>query len=1515
MIFQTQRLARLSTFLVLAMQMLWLAPATAWAQAVQTDLSIPDKPLFSSYSASPIVMLDVSRDHQLFYKAYNDYSDLNGNGVLETTETTYNNGFLYYGYFDSTKCYSYSSGNKKFSPQPGGGTDVPTDCSGNWSGNFLNWVSMSRLDIMRKVLFGGLRQTSADTATGTVLERAAIPTDAHSWVKYYGGSDIGHYTPFSTATSFCNTTYATSDQSQNTTALPVIRRAPGDWSKKWTSNELKQCYWKADYSTTFDPDRPSSDYEFVVRVDACVSTNLGKENCKSYDGGTNYKPVGLLQKYGESTIVQSVKTPPKIYFGLMTGTFAKNISGGVLRKNAKLALANSVDNSGALTPANDEINAATGQFRDIDGIIKTLSKLRIFGYNYSSGLYFNGPAGDSDSCNYQQTGIVHSGGQFAQGKPATEGNCASWGNPMSEIYIESLRYLAGKSATNAFLYSTGPDTKVELPAPATWTDPLNSKNYCSPLNILMFNASVSSFDNDQAIAPFAQLAGSPDLANWTNQVGTGEGITEGQSVFVGRTDTTSTTDGICTAKAITAGGLSAISGICPESPSLYGSYFMAGAAYFAHTNKIRGPIAGAADSSTPYTVNTYAVQMATNVPRIKIPGTNVVIQPAYFLQYGNNGTGSIVDFRVLSAPTATGGKFEVLWEDSNQGGDHDQDVKGTIEYAVSGTTLTITTDVTNASTAHAQGFGYTVSGTDKDGPHFHSGFSKDGSNFTYTDPTNVAISVPAGTTRAALDAAHINTSGGCNACVPEDPPTTATYAIRAAASSVISLQDPMYYAAKWGGFSTASGSTPATVSSWDSKNNSTGEPASDGLPDNYFYVNNPGVLEAALERAFSGISNTTSGSAVAASTSSLQTGTHVYQAIFNPKTWVGDLLDYTINPSTLVLTKNWSAREKIATQAASDRNIFTSKTDRTAVSFTWSNISSDQQTTLGSEDKLNYIRGDGTNEGDTSDKFRWRDSKLGDIIDSNPVYVGKPSGQYTSVNRFLTAYVNGEGYMSWRTTNLSRTAMIYVGANDGMLHGFKADGEHAGEESFAYIPSQVYPNIATLSNQNYAENHKYSVNGSPEVAEIGWGTGADATWKTVLVSGLRKGGKGLFALDVTAPDSFSASNVLWEFRNSDDSAGDLGYVYGTPVIAKMANGKWMAIFGNGYNSTNGKAVLYLVEIEKATATAWSSNATTGNYKKIILESGPSNGLGPVTPFDIDLNGVPDALYAGDLKGNLWKIDVSSDDPANWAAALSGTALAVAKTSATPLTGCTANTRRPITNPPAVTWHPNSIEQAMVYFGSGKYIESSDVSTDTCDAFYGVWDNNSQTNSGRTDFVSQTIQTDATGERTIQSESPISAWGTHTAGNSTYTGWVQDLPLRERQTGAISVLGGMVFYNTFLPNTNLCDCGGTGYLMGVSYINGGKASPFLNDDDTVKTDVVGLQVGGALGGSTILTSGSAGTALALSNTTKGSGATDPGTGGGDGGIDQDCKDGLGSCQKLNSKALSGTRISWREVIQK
>lgn len=1544
---------------------------SAWGMAA-TSLNLPDAPLFVGTRATPMVMLDISRDHQLFYKAYNDYTDLDHNGVLDAAETTYRDSFEYYGYFDPQKCYDYDTGVSRFVPKAATASgDNRHYCSAKWSGNFLNWVSMSRIDIMRKVLYGGYRSTdsaasssaSSSSPSLTVLERANLPTDAHAWAKYYNGSDIAKLTPYSTLStattvvsgtgvkvnttssgavasvkglsgtfypgdqvqiknatgvktsygvvntysgtdlvlhalshvgsfssnevitvenlsrvgiSFCNATIGgSSDFSQSTTAPPSIRVAAGNYSL-WGANERWQCYWRDEKDGGADDGTPAATngnsfaasglaasrrnpkksealsalgaaatLEMVARVEVCNASLLGTEvdECKYY--GSNLKPVGLLQQYGESRF-------PRIFFGLMTPTYSLNVSGGVLRKAIGKSLSGNVMSDGTTADPNyDEINANTGQFQatilkpDSGGIIYNLNRLRIDKYQYSDGTY------DTSSCTFQRTGIVPTTGTPI-GNQVREGNCTSWGNPMSELYMESLRYFAGLTKTAAFSNSTMPrddgSGTVQMKMVTPWVDPITSNNYCASLNVLIFNASVSTNDGDQ-VTGFGGLKGAPDAVTLTKSIGDYEGLTGGspKSVFVGNNGTVN--DGICTAKAIS--NLGKVGGLCPEAPSQAGTYLMAGMAYRAHTSRIRDVTGVTLDATTDLKswlkVTTYGVALATNVPRIpvKVGSNTVTIQPAYRLDLGgtNVGTGTIVDFRVVDVSAdGSHGKFYVNWEDSNFGGDYDQDVIGTLEYQVttiSGvSTIAITTKVISQSTVNPQGFGYTISGTSKDGVHFHSGIL----GFNFTDSTGVT---------------------GCSNCGQSDAATTVTYNVTGT-STVTELKDPLFYAAKYGGFKeldsvgkptpiTAT-SIPDKISEWDAVGTD-GSAGADGLPDTYFYVNDPSFLKKSLANAFDKINQSAAGAAVATSSTKLTTATTVYQGRFDPGYWTGDLraLTLTYSGTTSSLSKVWSAADKLTSETG--RVIFTyDPISKVGEAFQWASLTTTQQTQLtlsgisGSGTKvLNYVRGSSANEGSGVNAYRIRDTtKLGDIIDSSPILVGVPSsGSYHGATIFPAAY-STPGYDAFKSSQTARGPVVYVGANDGMLHAFDGTSDASGgKELFAYIPGIVLPNLKTLVSQNYS--HKYFVDGSPEVVDAELSPGS---WATVLTGGLRAGGRGIYALNVTNPSSMTTeaaakASVMWEFGSNVDA--DMGFVFERPLVAKLRSGNWVVITGNGYNSASGEAKLFIINLNSASGAAPTySTITTG-----VGSATDTNGLGGVAGIDIDNDGFVDYVYAGDLKGNMWKFDLADN---------SVRLLTVACTDKTAATAgsCSTANRQPITWAPALTPHPSDSTQVLVYFGTGKYLEMADLGDAQQQSMYAVWD--VATDASKTKIPSvyrpmnallpQVLSPDPTNASFRQVTSTAIDW-------TSRAGWYEDfLSTGERVSSSPQIFSGNVIYTTFVPVNTTCGTnGGCGWLMVTDYSNGGLRVSFdFNNDGSPDTLAAGAATCAAFGGITLVSDG-------------------------------------------------------------
>ena len=233
----------------------------------------PLPPYLSEVKGAPMVMINMSRDHQLFFKAYNEYSDLDGDGIVEIQ---YRHAYNYYGYFDNQRCYKYDTGANRYYPaRKVNAADKYCGQTDEWSGNFLNWSTMTRMDVVRKILYGGQRSSDGAFSSGTsltVLERAHLPTDAHAFAKYYQGADIDKLTPFTgkTEITLCNASFKNDKYSHGNISAPSILVADGNFGL-WNANERWQCYWSEDKSA-------SNGNNVAVTGVAAASSNPSRTN-------------------------------------------------------------------------------------------------------------------------------------------------------------------------------------------------------------------------------------------------------------------------------------------------------------------------------------------------------------------------------------------------------------------------------------------------------------------------------------------------------------------------------------------------------------------------------------------------------------------------------------------------------------------------------------------------------------------------------------------------------------------------------------------------------------------------------------------------------------------------------------------------------------------------------------------------------------------------------------------------------------------------------------------------------------------------------------------------------------------------------------------------------------------------------------------------------------------------------------------------------------------------------------
>ncbi|MBI5334090.1 MAG: pilus assembly protein PilY [Burkholderiales bacterium] len=423
-----------------------------------------------------------------------------------------------------------------------------------------------------------------------------------------------------------------------------------------------------------------------------------------------------------------------------------------------------------------------------------------------------------------------------------------------------------------------------------------------------------------------------------------------------------------------------------------------------------------------------------------------------------------------------------------------------------------------------------------------------------------------------------------------------------------------------------------------------------------------------------------------------------------------------------------------------------------------------------------WLRGAATYEttNTTSPLYRARSTALGDIIGATPVFLSRPPFNYADA-----------GYAAFKTAQASRKLVVYVPANDGMLHAFSAEGTDAGSELWAFVPSAVMSKLYRLADTAYPNNHQYYVDGSPEIGDVY----INGRWRTILVGGLGAGGRAYYALDITDPLNPQA---LWEFSSADDA--DLGLSFGNPVIAKLADGTWVVILSSGHNNTSpgdGNGHLYVL------------NARTGALLLKLDTTAGGNAAGDATApaglaklaawVDSERDNTVKRLYGGDLRGNLWRfdIDASSNRVTRLAQMLVG------------------STPQPVTAAPAlaqITYGTSTYP--VVFVATGRYLGTNDLTDTTLQSIYAIKDPMDGSSWGNVhtsaSFVEQTLSTSG-GTRTITSN-PVD-WATK-------GGWRVDLPSSgERVFADIKLAGTALAVASAIPGSNsLCSStGGTSWL--------------------------------------------------------------------------------------------------------
>ncbi len=656
-----------------------------------------------------------------------------------------------------------------------------------------------------------------------------------------------------------------------------------------------------------------------------------------------------------------------------------------------------------------------------------------------------------------------------------------------------------------------------------------------------------------------------------------------------------------------------------------------------------------------------------------------------------------------------------------------------------------------------------------------------------------------------------------------------------------------YLAAKYGGFRVPEGFDPATAGSldldWWHTNTDTlvsfgnTAPGATGVsfprPDNYYLAGGAEQMIDSLTEAFSRIAAElrSSATSVAANSTRLGADTAVFQAAFDSTNWSGDLQAFRIDATGAVdPNASWSAAAKL--DALTELNIASRKilTNSPPVAagggsflstngrnFEWLSLNSEQQDELRTNplggpllsalvgiERLAFLRGSRINE-QPFGSYRQRDSRLGDIVNSDPQFIHKQDFGFALLDQSTAFYGAGAGvaYTTFRQSSAyqNRPPMVILSANDGMMHGVDASlGATGGNELFAYVPDAAIEELYKLSMTDYS--HQFYVDGSPRISEVWTGS----AWKTIVVGTMGAGGRSVFALDITDPAAMTASKVLWEFTHPD-----MGLTIGQAAIVPLPNGQFGVVVTSGYDTGNTDGKI------------WILNPMTGAIIKTITVNN-SGDLGPPLVVDLNSDRVADRIYTGDNNGNLWRFDLVGSNTNDWQPP------AALRSGSTPLPLFVARdasgTRRPITAPLASAFGENGLH--TVFFGTGAFYRVNDnvvPATPDVDAFYGIIDRGVQITS-RAGLLEQSIiaeQATANGTRV--------RGVTDNAILSSHDGWFIDLTWPstyggpgaqgERIVSRAVVRGDRVIFATLIPSLDPCAFGGDSWLMELNTFDGGR----------------------------------------------------------------------------------------------
>jgi type IV pilus assembly protein PilY1 len=1256
------------------------------AHAVATLLA--DQPIFT-YSAVPgNLLLSLSVEFPTAISVANS-------GAYVNTTT-------YLGIFDATKCYLYNFNAQTYTLTgindpynyfyPTKYAAANNNCGGTaadpeWSGNYLNWVGMQTIDPFRTALTGGYRSLDADGAgganqviqtgdsnvgtNGAVTLTAGLTVLEKAWASNQGSASSNFPDRFASKASVSGITPLSAVTASWSTIGTRIWNAGNVMYFDISNNSSGTIQTAIDGGTTSNatPYNPaniatmSTDtvYSFKIRAQVCAggATNgngLNETNCQPYS--TWAKPEGLLQQYNQ-----------KIRYGAFgyLNEAGTALDGGVLRARMNFVgpmrpIVNStpIDN----TPVNYGGAAANNGTAEWDGTTGVYYQEPDLIDETATNKYFTNSGGTPCPTQSYTTGL---GGMTAFNTLGT-GACA--------YNSGTLNYL-NKFGETSHSYKTD--------------DPVSELYYASVRYFRWFNGNTTTISGTAIAAPVLDAVPEYDLRS--NSGSTNFTWVDGFPV-IGACGSPGGQNS-CT-NAWSRGRYQALTTTTPGTP-VTASGYTCGASpvsgdtclgvdlddpiqYACQKNFILGigDIHTHADGDLPGGGPYASEEPSTQPPAVTNDTTmNFTVPATATTTYAAPGVSTIINIQTGTDMVAALENLETKANTPPSGGDNDTTSPYHGAALACLNTPNFNTGATGCSspyTTSSTHFKYLVAGGDQS-TYFMAGEAYD----AHTRDIRP---------HEFLDSTGTTKNAGIQ--------TISSYWLDVLESQDYKWRNQFWLTAKFGGFALPTsgwntyGSTtpinnviqgPLSLASWNANGNTdigfpgvTTAAQAHPLPDHYYNASQASLMVSGLTSAFKSISNalqafTTSFSLAQPTVTA--TNNVAYSSDYNAQYWSGTVLGAAItgfdtnnNP---IYGTTWDGGALLAAAIPSSRSIVTC-CSTTAVGpgvefsdpMMTANAATEYallgSTPLGATPKqmLTWLRGDHSQEVNNGGLLRNRTGfVLGDIVNSAVVGVAPPSAFYSDSSN--------PGYSNFKNKCATRSQMAYVGANDGMLHAFNGTVGQAlsGQEIFAYIPSPTFngpTNPATdglqaLANPTFV--HHYYVDSTPTITDI-YIAGSTSTcpggsaggWQSLLVSGMGKGGKSYFAIDVTNPDAMStqsvaAANVKWEFTDPT-----MGFTFGEPVVVKTKKYGWVVIVTSGYDNSDGNGYFYFIDPAtgalKERVKVGTDPYNGGTYANFTPSTSNPVGMGPATAFVNDYTDyTADAVYAGDLQGHVWRIDMSS----------------------------------------------------------------------------------------------------------------------------------------------------------------------------------------------------------------------------------------------------------------------------------